>query len=297
MPWVLEWTARGAKRSYTLPHPTGKVYLGRPTQEELEKIPLSERRWHGIYIIPVSPKGSPVYTYLDDDPQMPIISRNHALIIVENDTITVKDHGPHGTGSTNGTIVNGQALPPGGESRFTRQTVAIKLTGKGPTLKAKYLVAAEQTVILDEVPGEAREKAGEKPLYLEGVASIVEGSLRRGIMQEEGIRIVIEDPGERENAVQVLSRLKDDMEEVLRKIEKEDTVSVRELAALLDIEIYFKVLNRVESREAERLEKLISLMREGIILPEHVKEEIRVHKTRVDKLIRLLKSNKTNMKY
>jgi len=64
----------------------------------------------------------------------PSVSRLHARVDPgPGDTIIIRDHGPHGEGSTNGTYVNGARLPRGGEA-VERGAALVRLSSQGPVV-------------------------------------------------------------------------------------------------------------------------------------------------------------------
>ncbi len=102
----------------------------------------------------------------------PHVSRLHARVEPgPGDTLVIRDHGPSGAGSTNGTYVNGARLPRGGEA-VERGAALLGLSSRGPTvLVARRGWSGEGLGRLLSLPG--------APACLQGLARAL-GEAKRG---------------------------------------------------------------------------------------------------------------------
>lgn len=144
MAFALLWQSRGSLKWLALPR--GVNYLGRLPSLEWSK--LSDEKVggdpvFGVYIY--SPQeGEPHYTGFSS----PLVSRMHTLLEVNNTTVVVRDHGPAGKGSKNGTYVNSTPIARGGQVVLEKGTPAdIRLGSLGPVFTLAVLDNSGSLVI------------------------------------------------------------------------------------------------------------------------------------------------------
>ena len=187
----------------------------------------------------------------------PTVSRLHALVEVYDDKIAVRDHGPYGRGSRNGTFLNGRPIPPGSWLE-TRGWGVIGLASTGPRI---LIIVGGDSSIPQQVP--ALAQALEMPKCLVGGVREVlpKATLEREIPSESPPRTL----KEVEKCYILASigwRLKD-----LMAIAKTGYVSEGELKArvgvLLDIVKAGKdLLTLALNREIESLKAALSIVEE-----------------------------------
>ncbi len=117
--------------------------------------------------------------------EYPTVSRLHALVEVRGDKIIVRDHGPYGGRSKNGTFINGRPIPPGGWLEARGWSV-VGLASTGPRIlivvegsKAPFhAMELEELIDVPEcLKGKARDIVLEAQLEPEKPAK----SLARGV--------------------------------------------------------------------------------------------------------------------
>jgi hypothetical protein len=141
---------------------SGKFYLGRHPSPPQGYSPLS------VYAIKPAT--------MEIEAEIPgvfiTVSRLHALVAVGGGLVVVRDHGPEGRGSKNGTFVNGKRLERGG-SETVRGWAVVGLAASGP----RVLVADPEAGVV-EVPGGAVAEALQVPECLVGAVGAAGGQLQ-----------------------------------------------------------------------------------------------------------------------
>ena len=180
---------RGATRSYTL-RPEKEYFIGRLSRQDQERLGTYDNGqvyiWSTDYTEHV-PTGMPTRYAppgADKGIKLMIISRRHAKLYYRDSSWHIKDHGPNGTGSTNGTLINSTRLPRGAEHPI-RPGDKIKLSPLGSVIIVGE--AEKETVRI------TLRAADELP------SSLAENLSRRGLVEE-----VSQVPGG--NAITVLRR-------------------------------------------------------------------------------------------
>ena len=288
------WETRGGLRRYII-RPGETVYIGRPNSRILEKHPgLNPLE---TYIIPQDETRKPVPTGI----QLLTISRLDTKIKISETggIVEITNHGPHGTGSKNPTLVDGEQLPPGATARkpLTR-TIRVDLTGIGPT----FIITPRKTITITpeepvRLPSTIARELINKGLVKESAeidegttAVVVTGTLGKEILTKlENMNIVIEEIKnrimEKEQTRQHLILIKDKLQTIYMQI---DTEPKKALTAINELK-----LTPYKTRIASISSRARTLYNEIVILAEQppTPTTIRQIKQKIQELTQQIKTH------
>ena len=157
--YVLIWGYDNSDKRFILR--SRRYFLGRPDLQDMERLGGGVSSYDVLIFNPdnYSEKEFTGYRTL-------VVSRRHALIykrfVGERSELVIKDHGPEGKGSKNGTFVNDKMLPKGGEAML-REGDRIRLSSSGPLFvvgiqrenKTEIPLSADVPI---EIPAQIAEK-------------------------------------------------------------------------------------------------------------------------------------------
>jgi len=157
--YVLIWGYDNTDKRFILR--SRRYFLGRPDLQDMERLGSGVSSYDVLIFNPdnYSEKELTGYRTL-------VVSRRHALIykrfVGERSELVIKDHGPEGKGSKNGTFVNDKMLPKGGEA-ILREGDRVRLSSLGPLFiigiqredKTEVSLSADVPI---EVPAQIAEK-------------------------------------------------------------------------------------------------------------------------------------------
>ena len=165
---VLIWSNNG--RTYQFKLKSDRYFLGRPTIDDLGKF---KEEFDIANILIFNPDD---YNEVCNTGFISLtVSRRHALLYKKSVggnvvKLFIKDHGPLGKGSKNGTLVNDEMLPKGGVKPVSIGDT-IRLSRTGPIFHIGVLEGNKAKMYLSEgVPIELASKVAEK-LAIEGVVA------------------------------------------------------------------------------------------------------------------------------
>lgn len=213
------------------------------------------RKW-GIYVFNPEEKYSKYLNVIDG-----FVSRRHLLVTIDKGVVKVRDHGPNGAGSKNGTYINGRIVPRGKESIVSIGS-RVKL---GPYFEFTIIGVKEKripvTISIGEVVVESKEvieelmemgvKVNYEDIGRNKVVAIINEAPQRYVRVKE-----MEYDIKPKDLISVLNYRLNDLLRVKEYIEKEfsEELLLRELLALNVGLISFKehYLNKLNISEKIR---------------------------------------------
>ncbi len=230
------------------------------------------------------------------------VSRFHLRVIVKEGKLFIMDHGVEGKGSTNGTFVNGEKIPPATlyELRPQESVVTVRL---GLSTKITFGIMKEEKVVFVlplntpvELPTKVFEVAKNLGVASDSVESVggvhvTTATGRPGRYVSKDYEIEVSDRGVRYSLERGLYRIIMYINDFMEGINKNDEEVIRRSVTELEyvVEgIKSKILSKVKIPKVEdllsELRKVIELLSAGIP-PTHVAEALRDIRNSIRSLI------------
>jgi pSer/pThr/pTyr-binding forkhead associated (FHA) protein len=244
----------------------GSVFVGRLSGKdsyEAEKRGIVEVSPYSLYIF----KPGEFYNYMEVVDGY--VSRRHALLELKEGALLIVDHGPDGTGSKNGTFINGRRIKPGEPNRLNHGD-EISL-GSQTELKVIYgdeaVDLSSPTVLGEEDAKTLRDLGIEMNVVKEPTTGklfvYVQEGVERPIDLPSGLKVVA-NPRDPIVLAKKLTELELEIVELKNKVKRGgEDVRVGAKIVLIKLECMHGVLKSVlqELDASQSLEKLESAMK------------------------------------